>query len=259
MIAKSRSPGPRIIVIPDLQVKPGVPTQHLQWAADYIADKKPDVVVQIGDWFDMPSLSSYDRGKRSSEGRRYKEDIQAGCASRTLFEARLKRRRFKPRRKVFTLGNHEERILRAVEDDAKLEGQLSLQDLGFERDDWEVHEFLRPVEIHDVWFSHFFPVNGDGKVTQNKRGCPNAKTQGQRVKRSCVSGHLQGLDTAFIHTPMGLGRSVISGSFYSHSESYLTPMGNVHWHGILSLNDIRNGGYFDIIEVSMDYLERKYG
>ena len=65
----------KIAVIPDTQVKKGVPIDHLLYAGKYIAEKKPDVIVHIGDHWDMPSLSSYDKGKKSFEGRRYKDDI----------------------------------------------------------------------------------------------------------------------------------------------------------------------------------------
>ena len=68
------------LFIPDVQVKPGVPTDHLQWIGRFIVDeqKKDPVIIMIGDWYDLPSLSSYDRGKASFEGRRYRADVQAG-------------------------------------------------------------------------------------------------------------------------------------------------------------------------------------
>ena len=43
----------KICVIPDTQVKPDVPLDHLLYAGRYIASKKPDVIVMIGDWWDM--------------------------------------------------------------------------------------------------------------------------------------------------------------------------------------------------------------
>ena len=43
-----------------------------------IFEEKPDVVVCLGDWFDMASLSSHDKGKKSFEGRRYKQDVAVG-------------------------------------------------------------------------------------------------------------------------------------------------------------------------------------
>ena len=73
------------LVIPDTQVKPNSPTDHLRWAGLYAAEKKPDVIVHIGDHFDMPSLSSWDVGKKSFEGRRYKDDIEAGIHAMEVF------------------------------------------------------------------------------------------------------------------------------------------------------------------------------
>ena len=129
----------RHLVIPDTQCKPGESYEHLRWAARYAVATKPDVIIHLGDHWDMPSLSSYDVGKKSFEGRRYAADIEAGNKAMTAFmkvirdeQKRLrkhKKRIWKPRF-VFTLGNHENRIERAVENDAKLEGLMSYEDLN---------------------------------------------------------------------------------------------------------------------------------
>src|ERR1041385_5221994 len=57
--------------IPDIQTKPGVPNEHLSWIANYLVEKRPDVIIQAGDFADMPSLSSYALGKAEAEGTRY--------------------------------------------------------------------------------------------------------------------------------------------------------------------------------------------
>src|SRR5687768_11480325 len=111
-------------VIPDTQVKPGLDFSHLTWAGEYIADKQPDVIVMIGDWADMPSLSEYDRGKKSFEGRTYKADIEASHEGmerlmRPIWAEQKrrvdgKRKQWNPRL-VLTMGNHEIRIDRAIE------------------------------------------------------------------------------------------------------------------------------------------------
>ena len=62
-------------VIPDVQFKPGNDARFLERIGMYLVEKKPDTIVQIGDFADMPSLSSYDVGKKSFEGRRYAGDI----------------------------------------------------------------------------------------------------------------------------------------------------------------------------------------
>ena len=59
----------RILVIPDCQVKPGSDTTHLEWAAHAIVDYMPDVIVVIGDFWDLPSLSTHDApGSKEAEG-----------------------------------------------------------------------------------------------------------------------------------------------------------------------------------------------
>lgn len=102
---------PVIVMIPDTQVKPGVPTEHLEWAGRYIVDTfkghSDCTVVHIGDAADMPSLSSYDKGKKAMEGRRYSEDIQAANGGFRLTDRPIaKAKGWKPR-KLITLGNHE--------------------------------------------------------------------------------------------------------------------------------------------------------
>jgi len=74
-------------VIPDCQIRPGDDTKFLTNIGKYIVAKKPDVVVCIGDFSDMPSLSSYDVGKKSHEGKRYTKDV---LATHQAMEALLK-------------------------------------------------------------------------------------------------------------------------------------------------------------------------
>src|SRR5678816_1840691 len=118
----------KILVIPDVQAKPGNDFTFLRKLGMYIVEKQPDIIVNIGDFADMPSLSSYDVGKKSFEGRRYVKDIEAAHEAQTALLEPLwdynhkarknKEKQYKPRM-VLTLGNHEERINRAVNEDAK--------------------------------------------------------------------------------------------------------------------------------------------
>ena len=63
------------LIIPDTQVKPDSPTDHLRWAGLYAVKMRPDVIVHIGDHWDMPSLNSYSgAGCKSFEGNRYIKD-----------------------------------------------------------------------------------------------------------------------------------------------------------------------------------------
>lgn len=94
---------PTIFVIPDTQVKHGVDLSYIHWIGAYIKRKKPDIVIQIGDWYDMEALSSYDKGKKRAEGKRFINDINAGNKALDILDSYLD---YKPR-KIITLGNHE--------------------------------------------------------------------------------------------------------------------------------------------------------
>ncbi len=252
----------RHLFIPDTQVKPGVPTDHIAWAARYAAVKRPDAIVLAGDHYDMPSLSTYDEGTLSAEGRRVQDDIAAGTAALELFGRELKRhapRSYRPRKYV-TLGNHEERIRRAIESNPKLDGTLSMNDLAFQRLGWIVAPFLKPLCVDGLTYVHYCPLNAQGRVGASRFGAPSARIQAQRMMRTTICGHRQGLDTAILHTPGRSVRGVIAGSFYQHEEKYLTPIGETYWRGILVFNDVRpKTGEFDLCEVSLDFLRRRFG
>lgn len=243
----------KIAFIPDCQVKDGIPLDHLTWCGKYLAEKQPDVIVQGGDFADMPSLSSYDKGKKSFEGRRYTKDIDAarkGMAS--LLEPILRNARYKPKR-ILVLGNHEDRINRAIENDPTLEGTISQADLGYEEAGWKVYPYLQPVRIGGVYFSHYFPSGIMG------RPCTTARKILATYHSSCIAGHQQGLDHASSTKPNGKRiTAIIAGSFYQHKEAYLTPISNNHWRGIIMLHEVKDGD-FDPMYVSINYLKRKFG
>lgn len=242
----------KIAVIPDCQVKPGVPLDHLTWAGAYLADKKPDVIVCLGDFADMPSLSSYDKGKKSYEGRRYSKDIEVARRGMDLLMAPIRKVRTYNPGLVLTLGNHEDRITRAVEEDAKLEGTISLQDLQYETQGWRVYPYLAPVKIGGVTFCHFMPSGLLG------RPCTSARAIITKHHMSCVVGHQQGKDIAYGRRGDGTAiTAIICGSFYQHKETYLNPLENVHWRGMFMLHEVRKG-QFDEMAVSLAYLRRRF-
>lgn len=238
----------RHIVIPDCQVKPGDSTDHLAAVGNYIAEKRPDVVVCLGDFADMQSLSCYDLGKASAEGRRYIADISSARLAMRRLLAPVKKGRRRHPRLVLTLGNHEGRIDRAVELDPKLVGALSVSDLQYERD-WEVVPFLQPIEIDQILYAHYFVSGPMGRPVPNARALLNATHQ------SAVMGHQQQHDIAIHRQTQHVG--LIAGECYPHHEKYLGPQGNTNKRGIWLLNEVRDGT-FDHCFVSLEYLKRSY-
>lgn len=254
------------LVIPDTQVQAGVCINHLNALGHYIVSQKPDVVVCIGDFADMHSLSTYDSGKKAGEGARYEADIQASVnAMSALFEPinaynaqkrRNKEKQYRPDL-VLTLGNHENRINRHVNSYPVLDGRLSTDDLSYEAFGWEVHDFLEIVERDGIAYSHYFPRNANGQVVQTIRGAPNARVQVQREQQSSTSGHLQGLSFHVQQLRNRRAYGLIAGSFYMHEEDYLGPQGTAYWRGVIVKHEVNNGSY-DPMFVSLDYLLKNH-
>ncbi len=241
----------KIAYIPDCQVREGVNLDHLTWCGEYLAAKKPDVIVQGGDFADMPSLSEYDKGKRSFEGRRYIKDTGVVHRGMDYLLGPIRRVSSYNPRLILTLGNHEERINRAVELDSKLEGTISIDDLHYKTNGWQVVPYLKPIAVNGVHFCHFFPSGVLG------RPCTTARKIINTYHVSCVAGHQQGFDMAGAAKPTGDRiTAIIAGSFYQHSESYLNPITNNHWRGIIFLHQVKNGS-FDPMCVSMQYLKQR--
>jgi len=248
-------------IIPDCQVKDGVDLSYLAWVGQYLVEKKPDVIVHIGDFADMPSLSSYDVGKKSFEGRRYKTDIEVTHKAMEMLLApikehnerakRNKEKQYRPRM-VLTLGNHEERISRAIEGDPKLDGTISLSDLNYEHHGWEVIPFLEPIVIDGVVYAHYFTSGVMG------RAVASAAALLAKKHMSAVMGHVQNRQIAYANRADGSQiTGLFSGCCYLHDEDYLGSQGNKYWRGIWMLHEVTNGS-FDEMPVSLNYLRKKY-
>lgn len=250
------------LVIPDCQVKPGVSIDHLKWAGMYAVAKKPDVIIQIGDFADMESLSSYDVGKKSFEGRRYKDDIEVSHRAMeallgpiweyNTFAKKNHKERYTPRM-ILTLGNHEDRISRCVESDPKLEGVIGLKDLKYESYGWEVYPYLEPVVVDGIAYAHYFTSGVLGKPVTSAQALINKKFM------SCIMGHVQGRSIAFGTRADGKQiTGIFTGGFYQHDEVYLRWQGNAQtWRGIWMLHEV-NDGAFDPVPVTLGFLKKKY-
>lgn len=257
--------GKRIMVIPDTQVKPGVNTDHLEWAGRYCVKMKPDVIVHLGDHADFPSLSTWDKkGGRHMEGKRIMADFESANNAWARLNAPIdkeiarlkkgKRKAWNPRR-VITLGNHEDRVTRFVNSDAAWEDVISLDMLDYERSGWEVYPFLQPVEIEGIAFCHYITSGVMGRSITSARAGLTKRHQ------SFVQGHVQTRDIAETSDVLGRRRiGLMAGIFYSHEESYLNSQTGTDttWNGIWMLHDCHEG-QFDYMPVSYAYLQDKYG
>lgn len=256
----------RHLVIPDTQLKPGVPIDHLHALGNMIVELQPEKIICLGDWADMPSLSSYDRpGSKQFEGRRYSMDIAfAKFAMEVLLEPlnkynqaqrRNKKRTYNPEMHML-YGNHEDRITRAINaNPTQLEGVIGLEDLEYEEFGWTVHDFLTPVQIDGIVYCHYF-VN---------------PLSGRPIAGATISNRLNKLHVSFVHghqqvflygeDKLATGKRIqglVCGAFYMHDEEYMGVQGNAScWRGVLMLNDVVDGNY-DLEQISIAKLLESY-
>lgn len=248
--------GLKIAVLTDAQVMPGVPLDHLGWLGTYIGEKKPDVIVCIGDFGDFPSLSNFGRDQRDFHDHRWAKDLAAFHEGMQMFIAPIEAARaadpsWKPFLE-FTEGNHESHIDRITQQYPFLEGTIDKADLCLPEYGWRVHPFLQPIAIGGVAFCHYFPSGVMGKPISS------APALLRKLHMSAFAGHQQGREIAYARRADGGNlTAIISGSFYQHQYKYLSPFTNAHWRGAYFLHEVRDG-QMDEMALSIDYLRRRY-
>jgi hypothetical protein len=152
---------------------------------------------------------------------------------------------------VFTYGNHCDRIDRAINvDPNRLMGVISKDDLRYADYGWKVFPFLQPVTLAGVVFCHYLPSGVMGRPITTARGILS------KLHQSAFVGHQQGRDISYSkRADGGHLTAIISGSYYRHSEAYLSPFTNNHWRGAWFLHEVKDGAY-DEMALSLNYLLR---
>jgi hypothetical protein len=243
----------RHFVIPDRQSKPGVPLEHNVWIGKAISDYKPDVVVDLGDNSDFPSMSTHAApGALEKEGQRLAKDIEAGNEAEKLLRKGMGR--FRAKRMVRLRGNHEHRLTRYIEANPVLEGILGLHLLDDKG--WQVVPYFHGAPgiefIDGIAYAHYFANPNTGKPIGG-----SIQNRLAKVGASFVQGHVQGLLQGNVQYATGVTcHGIVAGSAYLHDEGY-KGAANAHWRGVVVLNEVRNGGFCEM-PLSMDYLCRRY-
>lgn len=243
-------------MIPDIQAKPGVPLDHCRWIGQALVEYRPDVVVNLGDTWDFPSLNSHEKpGSQPLEGARYKADLESGAEAMRLISEPMERecrrsKAWRPR-KIFLLGNHEDRADRACLNDPKYCGHVGSENCDTR--DWERHKFLKIVNVDSVLYAHYFANTHSGRpiggTVQNRLS---------KIGASFVQGHQQGYDVG--KKLMASGRTwtgIVAGSAYPQREEYRGNQGQRHWRGVVVLNEVEDGEFCEM-PLTLDYLARKY-
>jgi hypothetical protein len=252
--------GRRHFLIPDTQDKPGAPQDHLAWVGQAIVDYAPDVVVHIGDHFDMPSLNKHvEKGSAALEGARYEADILHGRKGFDMLSAPTNRevkrqsrnkKGWKPARKQL-LGNHEDRISRTVSANPVLDGPLDVRHCF--APGWEHYDYLERVWVDGIIYSHFFQNQHSSHAIGG-----SIDNRLNKISESFVQGHQQGFIYGNRVYPTGrMKHGLVAGSCYLHREDYKGNQGNNHFRGVVVLNEVVDGDYC-VMPLTLKYLCRRY-
>lgn len=248
----------RHLIIPDAHATPGHSLDRFKWLGKVIRAEAPDVVISMGDWADMASLSLYDVGKKSFEGQRYVLDVDAARTSQDYMFNEVAKMTKKPRF-IQLEGNHEHRIERATNDDPKLDGLLSISDLQYENYGWELVRYRGStpgvIVVDGIAYAHYFTSGVMGRPVS---GVKPAYTLLQKQHMSCTAGHTHVFDMAIQTTAddrkiMGC----VAGVYTDEELSYAGNSNDLWWRGLL-LKEYVNEGTYDMRQISLHSIKKDF-
>lgn len=243
------------LVIPDSHAHPDFHNKRYTWLGALIRDLKPDIVVDIGDWWDMSSLCHYDKGTKGFEGRRYKRDIEAGIEAQDRLLSVLRRSKKRLPRFVRTLGNHEHRIVKAIDRDPVLEGTIGLEDLRSADYHWEEYPFLEPVNIDGINYAHFFTTGVMGRPVS---GETPARSLILKQLASCTMGHVHTFDYHCRTDTAGRRiHGLVGGVYQDYHADYAGPANKLWRKGVTLKTEVSNGDY-NIRWISLEAIKEAY-
>jgi len=255
--------GKDYLVVPDQHSHPDHNNDRADWLGQFIKDRKPDVVVNMGDCWDLPSLSSFDKGKASFNGASYERDINAGLDFQDRMWHPIKQSKKKQPRKVFLEGNHCHRIKKVLEYEPHLAGErygISYSNLQLKEyyHDIVYYEGQTPgiITLDGISFAHFFV---SGLMGRPIGGEHHAASLLAKNYSSCVAAHSHTVDWAVRSgsngkTIMGL----VAGVYQDYNSGWAGMCNNLWWQGLVYLKNVEDGVYEPEF-ISMESLRKEYG
>lgn len=257
------------IIIPDSHADPRFPNHRYVAAGRFIAERRPDNIVQLGDFGNLESLCFHNKGRPLlQEGMRLKDDMDAMQEAYELLQneidtvnrkaTSLHRRRYSPRM-VWLDGNHEYRVRRYLEQQPELDGYLPEAGLVNTRG-WEYVPYMDNAFISGVRFTHI-PINPG-----NSRPYGGKYVTWRVVENSSMSvvfGHTHSRTLSSLRRVAEHGAEVINsyaaGCYIDYHPDYVRGVESiVNWWRGLSVLTHFDKGEFDVETVSMERLFEEY-
>lgn len=251
-----------ILVIPDSHACIEESNDRYEWAGRLIVDRRPDIVIELGDFGDYESLCSHTKGTIEAEGKRLVQDMEITKDAREKLTMPLLTLQQKQRNQKIKLynpelialqGNHENpRWDKIVKYNPELLGIVN-DDLGYARTyGWQSYPYQKIVSRCGIEFSHNFvsgsygrPIEGEFPATSLLR----------KRRRSSVCGHNHKFDLAIDNDA---GIYCLSAGCYFESYKHYAGQANAQWwRGLFILHNC-NDGKFDVEAISIDRVRSEY-
>jgi hypothetical protein len=247
------------VICPDSHAHYQFHNKRAEWLGKLVLDVKPDVFVHMGDSADMPSLSSYEKGKKSFQGRTFRADINAHLDFQDRLWSIVKSAKKKLPQRIILEGNHEHRIKKAIEIQPELEGTISgddLQMLDF-YDQYVEYDGRSPgvIELDGITFAHFFISGVMGKPIGGIHPAYSILAKGHT---SAIAGDLHLLDYCVNTSINGKKlQGIVAGCFQDYDAPWAGKANDLWWRGVIVLRNVENGNY-DPQFISIDALKKEY-
>lgn len=245
--------GKKHLILGDSHAHPDHNNERFTWLGKLIHDIRPTTVINIGDLADMPSLCSGARALEL-EGSRYRDDCNAAIDAQERLFQEVRRYKKKLPRFVWTLGNHDIRPQRFVDDNPRFAGHVRNEDIGYKDFPWEVIPFLESEVIDGVAYSHYYT---SGVMNRPVGGTHPAWSVIKKRNQSSTFGHSHVVDYKIDKTP---GKSLMGlavGNFLDYRAGYAGPANDMWSSGIAVCNNVEDGLY-DFEWISMNRIKDAY-
>ena len=249
------------LIIPDAHAHFEHNNDRAEWLGKFILDKKIDVVINMGDMWDFPSLSSYDKGKKSFHGRSYKKDLDAGLDFDEKLWYNIRKAKKKMPVRYFLEGNHEFRLKRALDTHLQeLDGFMSFKDLDLDRNYDEVIEYdgntPGTVSIDGVCYAHYFASGVMGRPIGGEHPAYSLITKGFQ---SCTCSHIHTYDECIRTRADGRHvRGLVAGVYQDYHTGWAGKVNDLWWRGVVVCHNVEDGNY-ESQQISIDRLKQVYG
>ena len=252
-----------ILVFSCAHTAPEVGNERFDWLGQYIADVKPDMVIDLGDGADMCSLNSFDSTPKAIVMQNYGEDINHYNEAMERLRAPYKKLKRKKLHWVGFEGNHENRIKKAIAESPRSEDRTG-QGYGIsfghlQTDHWfdEYHEYYNKApaiaNYCGVDFAHFFSLGNTANATG---GLHHAYSVISKRHTSSVCGHSHKRNIYFMDGPGSIG--MVVGCYKGHEEAWAGQSNLEWWNGVVMMREVDNG-MFEPQFISLETLEKEYG